>query len=117
MAIRKLYGTATLGGRVFWTEVASHQGWRVQYNETLDKASPLKAYRLLDPRGHLWASADDANEACPVVPGGKERLHWSFPDPSAVAGGYEERLQAFRRVRDDITARIEGELIGAPDSP
>jgi arsenate reductase len=53
---------------------------------------------------------DDANEACPVFPGARERLHWSFPNPTRAAGGYEERLRAFREVRDEIRARIEGEL-------
>jgi arsenate reductase len=53
---------------------------------------------------------DDANEACPVFPGARERLHWSFPDPSKAAGGYDKRLLAFRNVRDRIRARIEGEL-------
>jgi arsenate reductase len=50
------------------------------------------------------------DEACPNFPGASERLHWSFPHPSTVAGGYEERLRAFRNVRDEIRARIEGEL-------
>jgi arsenate reductase (thioredoxin) len=53
---------------------------------------------------------DDANESCPVFPGARERLHWSFPDPSKAAGGYDERLLTFRNVRDRIRARIEGEL-------
>jgi arsenate reductase (thioredoxin) len=53
---------------------------------------------------------DDANESCPLFPGARERMHWSFPDPSQAAGGYEERLLAFRNVRDGIRARIEGEL-------
>ena len=53
---------------------------------------------------------DDANESCPVFPGARERLHWSFPDPSKAAGGYDERLLAYRNVRDRIRARIEGEL-------
>jgi arsenate reductase (thioredoxin) len=53
---------------------------------------------------------DDANESCPVFPGARERLHWSFPDPSKAAGGYDERLLAFRNVRDRIRARIKGEL-------
>jgi arsenate reductase (thioredoxin) len=53
---------------------------------------------------------DDANESCPVFPGARERLHWSFPDPSKADGGYDERLLAFRNVRDRIRARIEGEL-------
>ena len=54
---------------------------------------------------------DDANEACPVFPGAKERLHWSFPDPSRATGTEEERLAVFRAVRDEIRARIEGELL------
>jgi arsenate reductase len=53
---------------------------------------------------------DDANESCPTFPGARERLHWSFPDPSKAAGGYEERLRVFREARDEIRARIEGEL-------
>jgi len=36
-----------------------------------------------------------------------DRLHWSFGDPSAAAGGDEQRLAVFRRVRDEIRARIE----------
>jgi arsenate reductase (thioredoxin) len=50
---------------------------------------------------------DNANEACPVFPGGTKRLHWSFDDPSAATGSDEERLAVFRRVRDEIGARIE----------
>src|SRR5918993_3227577 len=53
---------------------------------------------------------DDANEACPVFPGAKRRLHWSFEDPSAATGTEEERLAVFRSVRDRIGARIEEEL-------
>lgn len=59
---------------------------------------------------------DDANEACPVFPGAKNRLHWSFRDPSQVTGDYEERLAAFRAVRDEIRSRIEAELLRA-DAP
>ena len=50
---------------------------------------------------------DSANEACPVFPGGTRRLHWSFDDPSGATGTDEERLTMFRRVRDEIRARIE----------
>ncbi len=50
---------------------------------------------------------DDANESCPVFPGNPERIHWSFPDPSAVTGTYEERLAAFRAVRDGLRERLE----------
>jgi arsenate reductase len=53
---------------------------------------------------------DGANESCPVFPGASTRLHWSFDDPSAATGSEEQRLALFRRVRDEIEARIEGWL-------
>lgn len=53
---------------------------------------------------------DGAAERCPVFPGAARRLHWSLPDPSAAPGTEEERLAAFRRVRDDIGARIRAWL-------
>jgi arsenate reductase len=45
---------------------------------------------------------DNANETCPVFPSGTTRLHWSFPDPAAVAGSEDVRLAAFREVRDSL---------------
>ena len=66
---------------------------------------------LREPFDLVITVCDDANEACPVFPGARERLHWSFPDPSKADGGHEERLlRAFRNVREEIRARIEGEL-------
>jgi arsenate reductase len=53
---------------------------------------------------------DSANERCPVFPGAATRLHWSFEDPSAAAGDEEQRLAVFRRVRDEIAARLRDEL-------
>jgi len=54
---------------------------------------------------------DAANEACPVFPGARRRLHWSFEDPSQATGTEEERLDRFRSVRDEIRERIEKELV------
>ena len=53
---------------------------------------------------------DNANETCPVFPGGVERLHWPFDDPAAVAGSEEQRKAAFRTIRDQIHARIRAFL-------
>ncbi len=49
---------------------------------------------------------DRANESCPILPGGTERIHWSFDDPSAATGSEQERLAAFRRIRDEIRERL-----------
>jgi arsenate reductase len=46
-------------------------------------------------------------ERCPIFPGEAKRLHWSFPDPSALIGTHEERLAGTRKIRDQIRARIE----------
>ena len=56
---------------------------------------------------------DQANEACPVFFGARERLHWSFPDPSQAMGTEVEQLGVYRQVRDSIRERIERELIRA----
>jgi arsenate reductase len=51
----------------------------------------------------------DESEAagCPIFPGVTFRLHWSFPDPSALTGTYQQRLEGTRKIRDEIRARIE----------
>jgi len=53
---------------------------------------------------------DSANERCPIFPGGATRIHWSFDDPSQATGTDEEKLKEFRRVRDEISARIRAWL-------
>ena len=49
---------------------------------------------------------DHARDSCPVFPGGTRRIHWSFEDPAAVEGSEEERLAAFRRIRNQIHERV-----------
>lgn len=56
----------------------------------------------------ITVCADDAKESCPVFTGKAEnRLSWSFDDPAAAEGGREERLEVFRRVRDEIKKELE----------
>jgi len=74
------------------------------------ESESLERY-LGEPFDFVVTVCDDANEACPVFPGAKSRLHWSLIDPSRATGSDEERLEVFRRVRDEIRERIEGELL------
>jgi arsenate reductase len=46
-------------------------------------------------------------ERCPIFPGVTKRLHWSFPDPSALTGTKEEKLAQIRPIRDMIKRQIE----------
>jgi arsenate reductase len=61
---------------------------------------------LAQPWDCVITVCDNANERCPIFPARTTRLHWSFEDPSAAAGSEEEKLEAFRRIRDEILAQI-----------
>jgi arsenate reductase len=50
---------------------------------------------------------DSAQKSCPrIQPFAAEMLYWPFDDPAAATGSESDRLTAFRRVRDEIDARI-----------
>jgi arsenate reductase len=51
---------------------------------------------------YVLTVCDSAQESCPTFPGKAQRLHQSFEDPAAATGSWEERLLAFRRVRDAL---------------
>jgi arsenate reductase len=53
---------------------------------------------------------DHAAQRCPIFPGPARRLHWPFDDPAAARGSEAERLAVFRRVRDEIAARLRSFL-------
>ncbi|MEO7664624.1 MAG: arsenate reductase ArsC [Candidatus Limnocylindrales bacterium] len=53
---------------------------------------------------------DDANEACPVFPGGGLKLHRAFRDPALARGTDAERRVVYREVRDEIEAWVPGFL-------
>jgi arsenate reductase (thioredoxin) len=74
------------------------------------ESKTLQRY-LSEPFDYVITVCDDANEACPFFPGAKNRLHWSFEDPSRAEGSEQERLEVFRSVRDRIRERIEKELV------
>jgi arsenate reductase len=65
---------------------------------------------LTESWDYVITVCDSANERCPILPGRTTRLHWPFEDPSVVAGTEEERLTAFRRVRDAIAGRLRAWL-------
>ncbi len=48
-----------------------------------------------------------AEEECPVFLGDAVRLHWGLPDPASDEGTMEDRLPAFRQVRDELLKRLK----------
>lgn len=79
-------------------DISGHQ------SKTLDRY-------LSDPFDEVITVCDTAAEACPIFPGAAYLRHWSFEDPSRATGSEEAQLAVYRRVRDELRARIEQELL------
>lgn len=72
-------------------------------SKSLDEFAREKFYYVI-------TLCDQASAACPVFFGGTRKMHMGFPDPAAVKGTENERLEAFRKVRDQIREQVVGFL-------
>jgi arsenate reductase len=64
--------------------------------------------KSVDDVGEGWdvvVTVCDAN--CPIPPRSGLKLRWSFPDPALTGGDEQERLAAFRGVRDGIDKKVK----------
>ncbi len=48
-----------------------------------------------------------ANSSCPVTPPGIKKIHTPVNDPVGASGTEEEIMEAFRKARDEIRAKVE----------
>ncbi len=55
---------------------------------------------------YVLTVCDNAKESCPVFPGKTKCIHWSFDDPAAVEGTTQEKLAAFKKIRDQIAEKL-----------
>lgn len=66
---------------------------------------------LLDiPFDYVVTVCGHANEHCPFFPGDAKVVHVGFEDPPSMAklvDGEEEKLNCYRRVRDEIRSFVE----------
>ncbi len=57
---------------------------------------------------HVMVVCAHAENECPRVwPFALQRHFWPFDDPAAAAGTHDEKLAAFRRVREEIETRVK----------
>jgi arsenate reductase (thioredoxin) len=49
---------------------------------------------------------DHASRTCPRLPGAARQIHVGFDDPADADGTDEQKMAVFRRVRDEIAARL-----------
>jgi arsenate reductase (thioredoxin) len=47
-----------------------------------------------------------ADEHCPVLPAGVQKLHWPLSDPAKATGTEDEILAQFRATRDEVRRRV-----------
>jgi arsenate reductase len=73
----------------------------------ISAAEPEIVDRSLDEPWDLVVTVcDSAREACPTFPRPVETVHIPFDDPADAEGTDEEKMAVFRRVRDEIRARL-----------
>jgi arsenate reductase len=70
------------------------------------ESKTLERY-LGEPFDWLITVCDTARQACPVFPGAERTLHWDVDDPNEVTASPNDRLNAFRKARDDLRGRID----------
>jgi arsenate reductase (thioredoxin) len=61
---------------------------------------------LNQPLDYVITLSNSAREQCPVFPGPHSSLHWHLEDPAAVEGNEEERMEAFRATRTELSVRL-----------
>jgi len=78
---------------------------------SMDGHYAKKAQDFVDRSEHfdyVITVCDESNaERCPMFPGKHERMHWGFPDPSALTGSDEEKLAGIRPIRDAIRDKVQ----------
>jgi arsenate reductase len=60
---------------------------------------------------YIVTVCDSARARCPIFPRSYKFLHWDLEDPAAVEGTHDQRLAVFRRVRDQLIAKVDEEFV------
>lgn len=81
------------------------KGIDISGNKTKSVSDMLKSEMTFE---YVITVCDEASaERCPFFPGQVKRLHWGFPDPSALKGTAAQKLDETRKVRDSIESQVK----------
>jgi arsenate reductase len=85
-------------------EAMQEEGIDISDNKIQNVFELFKNGKLYD---HVITVCDSAAEAkCPVFAGITKRWNWPFPDPAAVNGTSEEKMQKVREIREMIKEKL-----------
>ncbi len=85
-------------------KVMQEIGIDISNNKTDDVFEFFKQGRIYN---YVITVCDKSNgERCPLFPGIVQNIEWSFDDPSALIGSFEEKLIKTRMIRDGIKNKI-----------
>jgi arsenate reductase len=77
----------------------------ISQKKTQDVFDLFKQGRMFN---YVITVCDEASsERCPLFPGISKKLHWSFPDPSALQGTHEEKIKKTIEIRNQIKSQID----------
>lgn len=99
-------GTRPIGVSPESIEVLKEIGIDISSNTS--KSVDAFANREFD---YVLTVCDNARESCPYFPARTRLVHHAFEDPWLSPGGYEDRLAAFRRVRDQIYLYLRDDFV------
>lgn len=99
-------GTRPIGVSPEAVEVLAEKGIDISANRS--KSVDSFVGREFD---YVLTVCDNARENCPYFPARTKLVHQAFEDPWLAPGGYEQRLAAFRRVRDRIDAYLREDFV------
>ncbi len=80
----------------------------IDISENRSKSAEEFANEEID---YVLTVCDNAKENCPYFPAKTKLIHHSFEDPAKVEGDEETRLNAFRKVRDEIREYFENDFV------
>ena len=85
--------------------VMSEKGFDISSNKVKGAFDLYKQGRLYS---HVITVCDaEAAQKCPIFPGVRKVIMWSFPDPSTFVGSDEEIMEQVRVVRDTIEEKVK----------
>ena len=94
-------GTHPVGLNPYAVEVMQEVNVDIS-NHASERVDPYLEQRF----DYVITVCDRAQENCPIFPGASSMLHWSFDDPAKAKGTFEQQIDVFRKIRDEIAERI-----------